>query len=306
MNRVALSRLFNDWAHRNRIFLIVASFLLILGYTLALVTITPNYGFVVRWTPDGILEVLHPLPDSPAEGLLQSGDRIVAIDGRAVVRSPWHFAFPPGRDRYEYTVLRGGQRLQMEIPVTGYPFYVVRRRLMAGLVSLAAWLVGSLVLLFATRDNRPALRVGWITLALAVSLALSEASIYGLPLAWFLAEPVMPTLAVAFAGLALVPGRQGVSGAIAWLLRSLYAVAVLLGGLLALDVLVFYPMGTSLHRYAGVYMYLASLVFIALCLLLNPVLLLWRWWTMPISSSREQIRLLFIMTLAAVTPLALL
>jgi hypothetical protein len=122
-----------------RLPLVLAALAMILFYTVVLITWVPNHGYVYQWGSDGGLRIVRVLPDPAAAALLlQAGDHIVAIDGRAVVRSPWRWLFAPGQDAHTYTLRRGEEHLQVTLPTGPLPPYEIRWRLLPGLVSLGA------------------------------------------------------------------------------------------------------------------------------------------------------------------------
>ena len=212
-----------------RLSVVVLSLILIVGYSLALIAFVPNHGFVLSWSPQGVLRVERTLPDHPASTRLLPDDQISAIDGVSIIRSPWRFLFAPGHDAYSYTVKRGGEYLQYTIPVQPLTADIVRWRLIPGLISLGAWLVGVVILLLATARNRAGWQAGLTIIGLAVVLAVSEAGIYGIPLAWLLSDPFLAITTIAFAQLALIPGRQEQSRLSQWSFFTLYGFAILLG-----------------------------------------------------------------------------
>jgi hypothetical protein len=104
-----------------RLPLVLATLAMILFYTVVLITWVPNHGYVYQWGSDGGLRIVHVLPDHAAAAHLQAEDRVVAIDGRAVVRSPWRWLFAPGRDAYTYTIARGEEHHQVTLPTGPLP-----------------------------------------------------------------------------------------------------------------------------------------------------------------------------------------
>lgn len=291
---------------RLRLPLVLLALTVILFYTLALAVIVPNFGFAMRWTPDGIAQVRGPLPDRPLPAGLQPDDRILAVDGEDGLRSVWKFQLPPGRSQYTYELERDGAEVTVTVPVQ--PIYPeqMRRRITPGLIGLGAWAIAALILLLASPRNRAAWQVGLVTCGLAVALTASEAALYDVPLAQLLSDPWLALLCIAFAQLAFVPGERPTPVWARWLFRLLYAWAGLLGLLLLADMLWLIPARRSFYTLSGVVLYDWLLLACGIGLLLNPLLLLVRYVQLPPCLARRQVRLLLILTALAVTPLSLL
>ncbi len=291
---------------RLRLPLVLLALAIILFYTLALAVIVPNFGFSMRWMPDGTGEVLGPLPERPLPAGLQPGDRILAVDGEDSLRSVWKFQLTPGRSQYTYRLARDGSEVTVTVPVQ--PIYPeqMRRRITPGLIGLGAWAIAALILLLASPRNRAAWQVGLVTCALAVTLTASEAALYDVPLAQLLSDPWLPAMTIAFAHLAFVPGEKLTPLWTRWLFRLFYLLAGLLGLLVLVDMLWLIPARRSFYTLIGIRLYDWLLLACALGLLLNPILLLVRYGQLPPSLARRQVRLLLILTALAVTPLSLL
>ena len=279
------------------------SLIAIVGYSLALITFVPNYGFVLSWSPAGELRVDRTLPEHPASSFLLPGDYILSIDDVPTIRSPWHFLFTPGKEAYSYTVMRGDEIAQFMIPIQSLTGDIVRWRLIPGLISLGAWLVGVVTLLLASTRNRDGWQAGLTIIGLAVVLAVSEAGIYNIPLAWLLSDPFLAFMTIAFAQLALMPGKANTSQFYSWLFRLLYGFTILLGVAELIDILFLIPQGISISR-AGIAIYDWILLACAVGLLLNPVILFIRYWTLESVSERNQVSILLILTILAISPLS--
>jgi hypothetical protein len=93
-----------------------------------------------------------------------------------------------------------------------------RLRLTAGLISVGAWIVTTVILSAAPLHNRHAWQLGLVGLISSVTLAASEAVLYNIPFAGLISDPLLPVVAFAFAGLAMIPAPQGALG---WMRRTL-------------------------------------------------------------------------------------
>jgi len=221
------------WRLRLRLPLVLVTLVLILYYMAFPFVAVPFHGFVAVWQPDNVLSVAELLPDRHATEVLQLGDVITAIDdvpARQHIRQP---LFTPGQPVYTYTIQRSGEELTFTIPVEERTpesvLQVITYRMTTGLVGLIFWLVGALVVLYATPQNRDAWLLGGITLAVATVLAASEAALYNAPGAWLLSNPFYPILAVALVHLALIPRPEKGSANARRLLTILYSLAAGLG-----------------------------------------------------------------------------
>lgn len=291
---------------RLRIPLVLLSLGVILFYTFSLVTLVPNFGFRMRWTPEGIQRVTQPLPEFPLPDGIRSGDRLLEINGASAIRSLWRFQMTPGTRAYTYLLERDGEQVRATVPTQPYYSQLVRRRMTPGLIGLGAWAIAALILLLASPRNRAAWRTGLVTCGLAVALTASEAALYGVPLAQLLSDPWLALLCIAFAQLAFVPGEQKMPAWAARLFALLYGLAGVLGLLLLLDMLWLIPARRSIYALTGLVVYDWVLLACGAGLLLNPLLLLARYVQLPSSQARRQVRFLLILTALAVTPLSLL
>jgi len=280
---------------------------MIVGYSLALIVFVPNYGFILQWTPSGHLHVVRTFADHPSSSTLAAGDEIAAIDHVAIVRSPWRFLFPLDKESVTYTVARGDTIFTATVPFQPLAGEMIRWRLIPGLIGLGAWLVGAIVLLLASPRNRDGWRVGLTTIGLAVVLAVSEAALYSIPLAWLIADPLLPLMTIAFAELALLSATgKPPSRALVWMLRILYGAAILLGLVAIFDMLILIPQNVSVYHITGIKLYDWILLSCATGLLLNPVFLVFRYFSSQTPSQRQQVRLLLVVTALAVSPLCFL
>ncbi len=291
---------------RLRLPVVFVSLFSILYCAVYLAVWTPNFQFQSTWRPDGVLRVVEPFPGSQVVGLFQANDVITAIDGEPARRLLLRPLFPPGREVYRYTILRGKQQLQITAPAGKMSLDLLRRRLSSVFVALGAWVVGALVILFAAPGNRDAWVIGLTTLGLAVVLAAAEAALYGVPMTWLASDPFLPFLAVCFAQLGFLPRRSPPRPLERWFMSSLYAVSAGLGLLSLVEILFLAPQGLSFELLSGISLSDVILVALGLGLFLNPVILLVRFWRTKPSYLRQQLAILLIGTLLGVLPLVFL
>lgn len=213
MPRISWASLANGWGRYFRLPIVLATLAIILYYTAFLYQRVPFLGFFTAWKPDNVLSVVELLPERHATEVLQQGDILVAIDDVLVQQRVLRPLFTPDRESYTYTILRSTETLTLTIPVETPTFEkvfgVLKSRLATGMVSFSFWLIGSLVILFATPQNRDAWLLGVVTLGTSVVLTASEAALYNAPGAWLLSNPFYPVLGVAWMHLAFVPRLVG-------------------------------------------------------------------------------------------------
>lgn len=296
----------SQFLSRLRVPIILLSLLSILYCAFYLGVWLPNFLFQATWHPDGILRVVRPYSDTPAADLLRPNDIIVAIDGEPVQRLPLRPLFVPQQESYNYTILRSGELLAIEVPTGKMTLTLLRKRITGAVVALGAWLVGALIVLYATPSNRDAWNAGLVTLGLAVVLAAAEASLYDVPLTWLASDPFLPFFAVAFAQLGFLPRRGQPSATERRFFTFLYSAAFLLGLVSLIEILYLSPRDTSIELLMGFSLYDVILHVLGAGLLLNPVILLGRFLRMPASYHRQQVLILLIATLLAISPLVLL
>ena len=120
----------------------------------------PPDNFEFAWIPDNELRVLAVPETAESASYLEAGDEIVAIDGRPVRRMELLYPLPL-KPVYEFSVRRDGRLLHYQVPMPSQPTRLsVRNQLPTAVLSLVGWLMGTLILVFARRDNPHAVRTG--------------------------------------------------------------------------------------------------------------------------------------------------
>jgi signal transduction histidine kinase len=266
----------------------------------------PNFLLDVSWRPDGVLRVVQPYPGTQVADLFQADDIILAIDGAPARRLPLRPLFVPRQEAYTYTIWRGGETFTVEAATGRMTPSLLYRRLASIGVALGAWLVATLIVLYATPLNGDGWTVGLVTMGLAVAIAAAEAALYGVPLTWLASEPFLPFLAVAFAQLAFLPRQGSPSRQERRFFGILYTLAAGLGLASLVEILYLTPQGTSVERLSGVSLSAMILLVLGLGLLLHPLILLTRVFHMPASYHRRQVVVLVVATSLAIAPLVLL
>ena len=294
------------WRYRLRLPLSLTALAVILYYTVFLYLKVPLFGFNTAWQPDNVLSVVELLPGRNATGLLQQGDIILAIDDVPAQQRVWSLLFVPGRDSYTYSILRSGETLSLTIPVEAPTLEnmlsVLKNRLATGMVSFSFWLIGGLVILFSTPQNRDAWLLGVVTLGTAVVLTASEAALYNAPGAWLLSNPFYPVLGVAWMHLAFVPRLVGWPVTARRTFLALYGVATVLGLIASIELLYLMPQGKSIETLTGISYYSLLLLALVAGVTTNLLVLLWRAVRMVPSYARQQVRIILFFTALALLP----
>lgn len=296
------------WLRYLRLAAIPGALLAVVYYTAFTYFQTPFYGFVTVWQPDNVFRV-DEIPDGrQAAAYLRPDDVILTIDGVPARQRLWPPLFRPGQSEYTYTIDRDDKQFVFTIPVeprTGAIIAeVVQYRSAVGLVALAFWLVGSLVILFATPDNRDAWLLSGVTLSTAVVLASSEAALYNAPGALLLSNPIFPLLGVFLARLAYLPRQvhKWQKQKVHRIFGLLYGLALLLGVVALFEIFYLFPRGDSFELVTGVSLYGVLLLTLALGAVSNIVILLMRYARMPRSYLRQQMLIVLLFTILAIVP----
>lgn len=296
----------DPWWHRWRLPLLFATLGVILYYTAFIYFLVPYYGFMATWEPDNVLTVSTIPAGREAAPHLRPGDQILAIDGIPARQRLWQPLFAAGKTEYEYTIGRAGQQFIVTIPVEQVTvetwLEVVQNRTTIGLVALSFWLVGAAVILFATPQNQDAWLLGLVTVGTAVVLAASEGALYNAPGGWLLSNLAFPFLAVLLLRLAFLPRQQPLARSIERVFRVLYGGASLLAVLAAYELFYLVPIGSSFETETGLSLYGILLLALAVGMLANIGVLLWRLFRMPPSYTRQQILIVVIFTALAIVP----
>ena len=306
MPRISWASLANGWGRYFRLPIVLATLAIILYYTAFLYQRVPFLGFFTAWKPDNVLSVVELLPERHATEVLQQGDILVAIDDVLVQQRVLRPLFTPDRESYTYTILRSTETLTLTIPVETPTFEkvfgVLKSRLATGMVSFSFWLIGSLVILFATPQNRDAWLLGVVTLGTSVVLTASEAALYNAPGAWLLSNPFYPVLGVAWMHLAFVPRLVGWPVTAKRTFLALYGAAIVFGLIASIELLYLMPQGKSIELLFGVSYYSLLLLALVIGAIVNLLILLWRSIHMAASYERQQVRVILLFTALALLP----
>ena len=288
-----------------RLVVVSVTFIITLYYTAYLYIAVPFFGFDVTWKPDNVLTVIDISSNRNSGSFFQVGDQILTIDGYPAYQNIWQPLYSPGRSAYTYTIQREGEVHIFEIPVeTGNPEITLEalERSLTGLVALSFWMVGALIILFATPSNGEAWFLGFVTLTTAVVLAASEAALYNVPSAWLLSNPFYPFVGVLLVRLAFLPQVKPLSSLLQSIFRGLYVLAIVLGLMALFELLYLVPRGQSVQILTNISLYNVLVWPLAFGASIHIVILFVRYWRMPKSYLRQQILILLVFTGLGVVP----
>lgn len=299
MSRSKIAPALNRLLYRFRFPLAAAALLFVLYYSIYMWFYVPYEDFTAAWRPDSRLIVASVPEESLAAPLLQSGDQVLAIGERSVLRMRPLYPLPL-QSSYEYTIRRGSETSTAPIPFSPQVTpLAIQLRLPPTVLSLAGWLVGALILFFARPDNPQAIHAGYIFLFGAVAGSSVYAALYGVPGAWITGHLFLFFLFPAWFYLGFIPRTTRLDARVHLLLIALFVVAGILALLAIYEHLYLFPQTTSFQEVLGISLYALGLLSGGLGLLACVFVLGWRIHAMTRSSYVRQqllVLLLFIGT----------
>jgi signal transduction histidine kinase len=290
---------------RLRIPVILTSLLVIVYFTVY-VALIPHPGFDFSLLPGGEIEVLKIEPGSPAAMYLQERDRIIAIDGWPTVKNvDWRPLFAI-KDSYELAIRRDSQMKTFVVPTFHNDLGTFQYRMLLHVIALATWIVGAMILLFATPTNRDAWRTGFVILGVAVSMAAISASVYAVPGGKTASAILLPVMGVGFARLALLPQTTTLPRLWRICFAVAYAGALIVAIFHLFELYALRPAGLRFYGLAGISFNSLSLLYGAVFLQANPVIAIGRYLRMPQSYVKQQLRVLMVCLLVGISPMMFL
>ena len=286
-----MSNRLSNLAFKGRPLVIAATLLLILYGAAFLWFYTPFGGPIFLWRSDAQLIIQA----SPHDNRLQPGDQVLAIAGDVPVRMRPIYPLPLQTD-YLFTIQRENATFQLTIPVWApLNANIVRAFLPATLLAVTGWLVGTIILFLARKDNPDALAAGYIFLLSAVVLMGIQASLEGAPGAWISGHSGIYVLAVGWVYLGMIPSTAPLAPKWRTLFYCLFTGALFLSLAAAFEVLVLFPQQLSFQDEIGVSLYSLGFLLAAVGLLACVVIVALRYWRLPKGQYlRQQLLLLLI------------
>ncbi len=307
MLRVIMTQRIDSVLYRLRVPVAALALLFILYCNVYMWFYVPPDDYEFTWSPDTQLRILSVPESSLARPYLQPDDTLVAIGGRPVQRMAMLYSLPL-EGVYEYTVQRGGAILTYEIPMpAGLTALAVRNQLPTTLLSLAGWVVGVLLLLFARRENFQAVHAGYTFLLAPVVLVGIQAAQDGAPFAWLGGQTLIFFLAVGWPYLGLIPREQPLKP----MTRRIFTLSLVAATALALvavyEIQFLFPHGQSVEALSGISMYSSGFLLSGLGLVAFVLLLGWRAFSLPKSSYlKQQLLILLVFVAIGVFPIVFL
>lgn len=201
------------------IILVVLTFVLYVNFFMWF--FTPFTFHAYSWRPDSKAVITTVLENSPADPYLELEDKLLEVDDRPVRRMQLVYPLPL-KSVYQFTVLREGSVQDVDVPVATQPNSLgVSYRLPSGIISLAGWFMGTIILWFAKRENRQALFVGSIFLLAATTIMGIQGALFGVPGAWIGGHPLVFILSVGWLYLGIVPYTEPLNPRLSSLLKFL-------------------------------------------------------------------------------------
>ena len=296
----------NGLLYRGRIPLAALALVFVLYCVVYLWFYIPHGGPNVLWRPDSQL-IVWQIPDHMPTTFLEPGDLIMAIDGQQPQRMRLTYP-PPLRPEYEMTVWRNGELLTDTVtvyaPLSGNAIGFLLPATFTGLLS---WLVGAIILFFATPRNREALHSGSIFLLAAAVLIGIQASIEGVPGAWMAGHVLIFFLAIAWVYLGMLPRLTPLDHRAKRLFLAMLGLASVLAFVAIYEVIVLFPHATSMQEEVGISLYSLGFFLAAIGLLACVGILAWRVWHLPSDSYlRQQLVILLFFFSLGILPTMLL
>lgn len=298
-----LPRLLSTYAYKSRLLATAAALLFVLYGAIFIGFYTPGHGPLFRWRPDAQLTVLS-VPD---DSQLLPGDQVLAIDGMAPVRMRPIYPLPL-KSAYTFTIQRGSETRAFSVSVTLPPILAELWPFVpTTILALVGWLVGTIILLFADKENDDALATGYIFLLSAVVLMGIQASLEGAPGAWLAGHSGIFILAVGWVYLGTIPRTAPLTPRVKQVFGGLLLGALLLAGAAVFEVLYLFPRHTSFQEIIGLSLYALGFLLAGMGLIIGVVLVALRCWQLPRGQYlRQQLNILLIFMGIGTVPTMLL
>lgn len=268
---------------------------------------TPFTYYEYGWRPDSQAIVYTVLESSPVVELLEVGDRILSVNDHPVQRTKLVYPLP-AQSFYDLTIQRDTEILQVSVPTSPQPNSLgIGHRLPAGIISIAGWLMGALILWFAQRDNRQAIQAGSIFLLAGATIVGIQGALFGIPGTWFVGQPLVFFLAVGWLYLGTMPRSEPLTGRTRQIFKWLFMLATVLAIMAVFEGMFLFPRLTSFQEIIGISIYSLGLLIAALSLIIAVAIMVARAFGMPKKSyQRQQVHILIVFMAIGVLPAVVL
>lgn len=299
---------------RLRVPLGLGSLLILIYLLVGWLFLKPPYSAEAYWRTDGIARLDEPVPPEHIVGRspitsTQPGDELIAIDGAPYQLSDLQFHYGPPAEYHTYEFRRGDLRYTIRIASGERSVDGLLDVLVNSGIFLVMWVLGFLIILFASVNDDAAWLVGlvWIgfSLAGAAYMSMPDPAVPGTRLIF---EVITPFLIVGYIQTAFLPGRADLKHKTAF--HFLYGLAIVLASLAFLEIFLLNPQRNwgMLFSYPGsdewpniLYPLYYNLGLLGMCSM--PVILAFRSWRLPSGSARRQVRILLAATIPILLPL---
>lgn len=292
---------------RSRLLIALITLMFILYANIFMWLYTPFTFHEYAWRPDSRAVVSRVQKDSPVSELLEVGDLILSVNDHPVRRMQLMYPLPL-QTTYDLTIQRGTEILDVNVPISAQPNSPgLGYRLPSGIISLAGWLVGAIILCFARRDNSQALHVGGVFLLAAVTIIGIQGALFGVPGAWLGGHPLIFFMCVGWLYLGTVPRSEPVTERTRLTFKWLLVLAGVLAAIAVFEGLFLFPRATSFQEITGISIYSLGFLLASVSLITAVTIMAVRALTMPRSSyQKQQIRILTVFMAIGVLPTVLL
>lgn len=307
MSHLTITPSLDQLFYRLRAPVVAAALLFILYYGIYMWFYVPYEDFTSAWRPDSQLSIVSVPADSAAASFLQSGDQVLEIGGQPLQRMRTLFPLPL-QSTYTYTVRRGSEIITPAISFSRQVTpLAIQLRLPPTVLSLAGWLVGTLILLFARPDNVQALHAGHIFLFSAIVGSSVQAALYGVPGAWVTGHVFLYFMLPAWFYLGFIPRTTQLKANTRGFLVLLFSLACVLALMAVYEYLYLFPRISSFQEIIGVSLYALGLLSGGMGLLACVIVLGWRIHAMTRASYvRQQLPVLLLFIGTGTLPAVLL
>lgn len=284
--------------------LLSVSFLAMLYYTLGVVLVAEPGLTLYRDTESSFTVDRVWLNSPAAQAGVQVGDQIIAIDNQWVAHQvDWAWPNLVFQTHHQYTFQTSNGEVR-KLFLTSLPLSwdVLQMRFAPHVVALPMWLVGALILLFATSHMPIARLAGNTFLGLGVGLSALSAALYRLPGGRIGSETLLPIVMAGLVELATLPHLQRPPKPTQRTLESLYLLAVILAVASAIEIFYISPWAAK-PSWQGFQLLDALYIFAAICFLASLLIIWGRYLRTPRSPLKQALRALTLTSFLAIAPL---